>query len=38
MRTLQILRALVPLVLSAFRDRRRFLFFGRPVRRSDTFH
>ena len=38
MRTLQILRALVPLVLSAFRDRRRFLFVGRPVPRSDTFH
>ncbi len=38
MRTLQILRALLPLVLSGSRDRKRFLFFGRPVPRDLAFH
>lgn len=38
MRTLQILQALIPLVLSGFRDRKRFLVFGGPVPRDEVFH
>ncbi|MDX2057672.1 MAG: AarF/UbiB family protein [Gemmatimonadales bacterium] len=38
MRFLLILRRLLPLVLSALRDRRRWFFWGRPATRSDAFH
>jgi predicted unusual protein kinase regulating ubiquinone biosynthesis (AarF/ABC1/UbiB family) len=38
MRTLQILRALLPLVLSGFRDRKRYLFVGSTVPRTAAFH
>jgi predicted unusual protein kinase regulating ubiquinone biosynthesis (AarF/ABC1/UbiB family) len=37
-RTLQILYALAPLVVSVFRDRRRWLFRGAPLVRSAAFH
>lgn len=37
-RTLQILLALAPLVVSVFRDRRRWLFWGAPIPRSAEFH
>ncbi len=38
MRTLTILRELLPLTLSLIRDQRRFLYFGGPVTRTPTFH
>ena len=38
LRTLQILLALAPLVVSVFRDRRRWLFWGQPLTRSPAFH
>jgi predicted unusual protein kinase regulating ubiquinone biosynthesis (AarF/ABC1/UbiB family) len=38
MRTLAILRALLPLVLSLLRDRRRWLVAGGPVPRDEAFH
>ncbi|NBW67091.1 AarF/ABC1/UbiB kinase family protein, partial [bacterium] len=38
LRTLQILLALAPLVVSVFRDRRRWLFWGQPLTRSPEFH
>ena len=38
MRTLTILRELLPLTLSLVRDQRRFLYFGGPVTRSPAFH
>ena len=37
-RTLQILLALAPLVVSVFRDRRRWLFWGLPLKRAPEFH
>jgi predicted unusual protein kinase regulating ubiquinone biosynthesis (AarF/ABC1/UbiB family) len=37
-RTLVVLRALLPLVLSALRDRRRWIVAGRPARRTEAFH
>jgi len=37
-RTLHILFALTPLVISVFRDRRRWLFWGQPLTRSPEFH
>ncbi len=38
MRTLQIILALGPYVASFFRDRRRWLWWGRPVSRSPQYH
>ena len=38
MRTLVILRALLPIVLSALRDRRRWIVAGAPVPRTAAFH
>jgi predicted unusual protein kinase regulating ubiquinone biosynthesis (AarF/ABC1/UbiB family) len=38
MRTLAILRALLPLVLSLLRDRRRWLVAGPPAAREEAFH
>lgn len=38
MRTLTILRELLPLTLSLVRDQRRFLYFGGPVSRTPEFH
>ena len=38
LRTLQILHALAPLVVSVFRDRRRWLFRGAPMVRTPEFH
>jgi predicted unusual protein kinase regulating ubiquinone biosynthesis (AarF/ABC1/UbiB family) len=38
MRTITILRELLPFVLSLFRDRRRWIFFGSPLLRSPAFH
>jgi len=38
MRTLTILRELLPFVTSLFRDRRRWIFFGSPLPRTPAFH
>ncbi|HEX2079097.1 MAG TPA: AarF/UbiB family protein [Longimicrobium sp.] len=38
MRTLFLLFRLLPFALSFARDRRRFLFWGAPARRTDAFH
>lgn len=38
MRTLRLLLRLLPFALSFCRDRRRFVFWGRPARRSSGFH
>ncbi len=38
MRTVTILRELLPFVVSLFRDRRRWIFFGSPLERSPAFH
>lgn len=38
MRTVTILRELLPLTLSLIRDQRRWLWFGGPVRRTPAFH
>ena len=38
MRTVTILRELLPLTLSLIRDQRRWLWFGGPVPRSEAFH
>ncbi len=38
MRTLTILRELLPFVVSLFRDRHRWIFFGPPVTRTPEFH
>src|SRR5690348_7620017 len=38
MRVVVIVRHILPFVLSFIRDRRRWLFFGAPVERTDEFH
>lgn len=38
MRTITILRELLPFVVSLFRDRRRWIFFGPPLSRTPAFH
>lgn len=38
MRTLRLLLRLLPFALSFSRDRKRFVFWGRPARRSPAFH
>ncbi|HEX2203069.1 MAG TPA: AarF/UbiB family protein [Longimicrobium sp.] len=38
MRTLFLILRLLPFALSFSRDRRRFLFWGRPARRGEAFH
>ncbi|MBX9928349.1 MAG: hypothetical protein K2X99_05480 [Gemmatimonadaceae bacterium] len=38
LRTLRVVAALGPIVVSILRDRRRWLWWGAPIRRSEAFH